>query len=363
MDAAQIIERRLRSNRLTAPASSVSEAASHMLATQAQEFWGARWALAQRTRGRVLLSEVDAAFDRGEIVRSWTMRGTIHAIAARDLGWVLALTGERQRRAAAPRHRELGLDADDFAKAERAVRRALAGGNRLTRADLFSLLLNVGVDPVGQRGYHVLNALSVRAVVCQGPVVARDSGPTREQHIVLTEEWVTEPATPSEPLADYFVRFIAGHGPAGARDFAWWSGLTLGDARNAEAAAAERLAAVGETSAAKPEAMYVAAGSAPRQSSAASAVLALPPFEEYYIPYVDRTLVCAPEFVKRVGPGANGMVRPIIVAHGRIVGVWTHSLAAGRHHDDPLPELFAPDAATDVDVAAALARYRAFIVG
>ncbi|HEX5859581.1 MAG TPA: winged helix DNA-binding domain-containing protein, partial [Microbacterium sp.] len=62
-----------------------------------------------------------------------------------------------------------------------------------------------------------------------------------------------------------------------------------------------------------------------------------------------------------VGPSMNGIVRPILVADGEIVGVWTHSVAVGRHADEPLPELFAPGAASAAEVAAALARYRAFI--
>jgi len=59
----------------------------------------------------------------------------------------------------------------------------------------------------------------------------------------------------------------------------------------------------------------------------------------------------------------NGIVRPILVARGEVVGVWTHSLAVGRHTDAPLPELFAPGVATDAEVGAALDRYRAFITG
>ncbi|MNP84983.1 hypothetical protein D3C76_1845260 [compost metagenome] len=57
----------------------------------------------------------------------------------------------------------------------------------------------------------------------------------------------------------------------------------------------------------------------------------------------------------------NGIVRPIIVARGQIVGVWTHSVAVGRHADDPIPELFTAELSTDEEVAAALDRYRDFI--
>ncbi|MCR2764005.1 winged helix DNA-binding domain-containing protein [Microbacterium sp. zg.B48] len=357
MNRSRLIERRLRSHRLTAPAPSIAAAAEHMLATQAQEFWGGRWALAARTRGALTVRDADAAFDRGQIVRSWTMRGTIHAIPARDLAWVLSVTGERQHRAAAATHRAEGIDADELAKAERVALDALRGGNRLTRKELFAVLEGAGISTAAQRGYHLLVALSLRALICQGPVVPRAGGPTREQYVVRTDEWVRDAASPADPPAELFARFIGSHGPAGARDFAWWSGLPLGAARAAADAASERLSIVsGDT-----EPMYVAAGPPPRRSSAVHDVLALPPFEEYYLSYADRTVPCAPEFLSRIGPSMNGIVRPILLVRGRIVGVWTHSVAVGRHADAPLPELFAPAAASEAEVAAALDRYRAFI--
>jgi hypothetical protein len=357
VNTARIIERRLRSHRLSAPAPTIAAAAEHMLATQAQEFWGGRWALAARTKGSPSVRDVDAAFDRGQIVRSWTMRGTIHAIAARDLAWVLSVTGERQFGMAKGTHRAEAIDADEIARATRAVLSALAGGNRLTRKELFAVLEQGGVTTAGQRGYHIIVALSVRALICQGPVVPREGGPTREQYFVRLDEWATDAASPPDPLAEMFVRFIASHGPAGSRDFAWWAGLPVGVARAAADAASDRLSVVDD----RGEPSYVAAAPAPRRSAAAPEVLALPPFEEYFLSYADRTLACAPEFLARIGPSLNGIVRPIIVARGEIVGVWTHSVAVGRHTDSPVPELLAPAAATDAEVGAALDRYRAFI--
>jgi hypothetical protein len=108
--------------------------------------------------------------------------------------------------------------------------------------------------------------------------------------------------------------------------------------------------------------VYIAPGIAPAAPDAAR-VFALPPFEEYYISYADRDAVCAPEFRAPIGPGKNGMVRPILVADGQVVGSWATSTAVGRHADHPVPELLAPGAATDADIAAARARYRTFITG
>lgn len=356
MHVAGILEERLRSHRLIAPAATVADAASHMLATQAQEFWGGRWALAVRTRGSPSMRDVDAAFDDGQLVRSWTQRGTIHALRPGDLAWILSLTGERQHRQAASRHRTLGLDHATLRRAEDAVVGALRGGNRLTRAELFTILRDIGIDPKDQRGAHVLYALAVRGLVCLGPVVARDGGPTREQYVVLNDEWIRHATSPTDPLVEFFVRYIDGHGPASPADFAWWSGLPIGTARRAAEASADRLDAVevdGQT-------LFVSRRR-PRRSPGAPEVLALPPFEEYFLSYADRTTACPPEFVSTIAQG--GMMRPVLVAHGEVVGVWAHSLAVGRHAGDPVPELFTPGAASDAEIAAALERYRAFVTG
>lgn len=329
-----------------------------MLATQAQEFWGGRWALAVRALGEPSVRDVDTAFDRGEIVRSWTMRGTIHIVAAGDLAWLLAITGERQFRAAAPAHRRDGIDADDWERVERVALNALAGGNRLTRAELFAVFENGGVSTAGQRGYHLLVGLSVRGLVCQGPVVPRGAGPTREQYVVRTDEWITDTARPGDPFAELFARYIASHGPADVRDFVWWSGLPLGVGRAAAAAAIEagRMRAVPED-----ESRYIAVVETTADLRPQHEVIALPPFDEYYLSYADRTVACAPEFLDRVGPSKNGMVRPVLLARGEVAGVWKHSVAVGRHDDDPVPDLFAPQDGGMDAASAALQRYRRFI--
>lgn len=357
MTPSATIDRRLRSHRLTAPAPSPEAAARHMLAVQAQEFWGGRWALAVRSRGAITMRDVDAAFDRGELVRAWTQRGTLHIVPAEDLAWMLSLTAGRQLRQAAARHRELGLDAEVLARAERTVRAALRGGNRLTRAEFLSTLERGGIDPAGQRGIHTLQSLTLRGVTVLGPVVPRAGAPTREQYIVPADEWIRASAAPTDPLAELAARFVASHGPAGVRDLAWWAGIPVTAAREAFEAAGGRVAAVG--GGADPP--HVAAGASPRRAASAPRLLALPPFEEYYLSYVDRSVPVAPEFLGVIGPARNGMVRPILVDRGRVVGVWKPSLAVGRHTEHPLPELFAP--ADPDEVRAALVRYAAFVTG
>ena len=346
---------RLRSHRLSAPAPTVAEAAAHLLATQGQEFWGGRWALALRTRGNPTRSRVDAAFDDGGLVRTWTMRDTLHIVPARDAGWMLGVTAERQMRQASRVLAAEGIDDDTVRRAERIVRGALRGGDRLTRREFADVMDAGGVPTAGQRVYHLIVALALRGVLCWGPVVPRDGAPTREQFLVQCEEWIAGSAAPPEPLAELFRRYIVGHGPAGVRDFAWWTGLPLTLSRQAAEAASDALVQVDDGVFASP--------AGPRRSPNAPEVVALPPFDEYYISYADRSVACDPAFLADVGPGVNGMVKPVLLARGEVVGTWTHSLAVGRHDDSPVPELLAPGAATDAEIAAALDRYAAFIAG
>lgn len=341
MKASVLAAERLRSHRLTAPAATMTDAAAHMLAVQSQDFLAGRWALGVRTKGAPSLSEVDAAFASGELVRAWTMRGTLHIIPACDLGWVLSVTADRQRMQAATRHRQLGIDAELLSRAEIALRARLRDGGQ-SRAALFEVLQGVGIDPRDQRGIHVLSALTVNGVLCQGPVVGK------EQQFVLVDEHILVSDAPSDPLAELFVRYIDGHGPAGEADFAWWAGLTLGQAREAVARAAGRVREI-------DDGLFVALAPA-RRVARADATYALPAFDEYYISYADRTRVCAPEHLAAVGPGKNGMVRATVVQDGRVVGTWTHA-AASRG----MPaELFDPS--VDAEAAAsALARFSRFI--
>lgn len=318
-----------------------------MLAVQAQDFLAGRWALGVRTRGEPTLATVDAAFGRGRLVRAWTMRGTLHIIPAGDLGWVLSLTAGRQLQQAAGRHRQLGIDPEMTDAAWRVLRPVVADGG-CTRAQAFARFEGIGIDPSAQRGMHLLIALTVTGRLCLGPVAANERG-TPEQRFVDAASWVGEHPRPDDPLAELFTRYIEGHGPATVRDFAWWTGLTLTDARAAAERAGARVREVDDGVYAAPR--------APRASLDDRTVFALPAFDEYYISYADRTPVCAAEHLGRVGPGKNGMVLPTIITEGRVSGLWRHS-AVGR---GAAPELFA-DAEPD-GVRAAIERFARFADG
>ena len=112
----EIARRRLHNERLLGrPFASAVEAVRWLGAVQAQDYAGARWAIGQRVRGSTDAA-VEAAFDRGDILRTHVMRPTWHAVTPADIRWLLALTAPRVKAAMAYYDRKLSLDAPTFAR-------------------------------------------------------------------------------------------------------------------------------------------------------------------------------------------------------------------------------------------------------
>src|SRR5690606_9967901 len=132
----------------------------------------------------------------------------------------------------------LGLDRSTLALAERLAVDALAGGRRLSRAELSAVWQAGGIEMTGPRASHLLGYLAQSAVVCLGPMRGR------EQLVVRIDEWIPRPRRPEreEALGELATRFFHSHGPATLPDLVRWAGLTVTDARAGLAVAAPRLA-------------------------------------------------------------------------------------------------------------------------
>lgn len=303
---------RLRAHGLRPGLPSIVAAVERLGAVQAQDLGAARWALGARVPGSVE-ADVDAAFASRRIVRTWPLRGTLHIMPSARLRDVLALTAPRIHRKDGRRRVELELDDGVAAHARRIAERELGSGAR-SRDELQAAWEAAGIATGGQRGYHLLAWLALDAVICLGPAEGR------EQRFVLVDDWVPGASTadPEEALAWLVTAYFRGHGPATERDAAWWSGLTLTEVRTAIAAAGDALVPFDDERvvAADPEGI-----DAPRPAPA-SGRLALPAFDEYFLGYADRSVVCDPAHLGRVVPGGNGVFQPVLVDRGRVVGLW-----------------------------------------
>jgi hypothetical protein len=284
-----------------------AQVVAHLGAVQAQDYGQSLWAVGLRTR-EATVDTVQAAIERGTILRTWPMRGTIHLVPAGDARWMLELLAGRRIGQMTGVYRKIGLTEEVFDRSAEIVAGALRGGHRIQRKDLYSLLTERGIDcsasPHGSRGGHILGYLSMTGLVCIGPLDGRQ--PT----FVLLDEWAPNPREPADPMGELAARYFTSHGPATARDFGWWSGLKLGEAREAIELARPTLTAEELDG----EMYWQRAGR--RAGAAPDGAHLLPAFDEYTVAYKNRATWFSSPLPE------SELLNPVMVLDGRAVGLW-----------------------------------------
>ena len=224
LDIAQqrLIKQRLAADHFEKPA----EVVDWLVAVQAQDYAGAKWALGLRLHD-AHDADLDRAFNAGSILRTHVMRPTWHFVTPIDIRWLLTLTAPRVHAANAHRYRELELDDATLKRSRKVLTKTLQGGQHLTREELGEALENAGIaEAKGQRLAYMVMAAELDGLICSGPRRGK------QFTYALLEERVQPGATLThdEALATFTRRYFTGHGPATVQDFAKWSGLTIADA-------------------------------------------------------------------------------------------------------------------------------------
>lgn len=298
------------------PAATAADAVRWLTAVQAQDPKGALTSVALRTAARSR-AEVEQAFDAGEVVRSWPMRGTLHLVAAQDLPWMLPLLTPRVLAGAAARRAQLDIDDRTIDRTGALTSEALQGGRRLARAELLAAWNAGGLDTSSQRGYHLIAHLAQTGLVCFGPTAGG------EQLLVLVDEWIREPRRleRDEALAELALRFLRSHGPAPVADLVRWTGLRAADARTGVDLVRDQLEVLDVDGVEHLMDPHTPERLAAARREAAG-VLLLPGFDELMLGYGDRSAMLAPEHADRIVPGGNGVFRPTVIARGGVVATW-----------------------------------------
>jgi len=316
---ADIARLRLRNSRLIGTTFSAPEQVVGWLgAVQSQEYTAAKWGLAQRMK-RGTDAVIEAAFERGDILRTHVLRPTWHFVTPADIRWLLKLTAPRVRTLLGYYDRKLEIDPKLLQRSAAVLERALVGANR-TREELGSALADAGIEARGQRLAHLLAHAELDALIC--------SGPRRGKQFTYALVDERAPAAPrrerDEALADLARRYFQSHGPALVQDFAWWSGLTVGDAKRAIALADPKL---DQLSVEDKQYWFVpplpAAGGA---RSERPIVQLLPAYDEQVASFKDYAPSFDPERV-RVPRNADGaLMNHILVSNGQVIGGWKRTL-------------------------------------
>ncbi len=288
MDADERLRRaRLAAQRLTptTACASAEEAARAVIGVQAQDLRAAGLALRSRVPG-LTRDAVRAA----PLLRTWTVRGTVHLIAASDRPWLHTLLADRNARVFGARFERFGIVEEVNAMRGDVVE--LCAERPRDRASLLRALV--------ERGHRSLE---------QGPINTFVPWLSTQGLIVTDIDGLLHAADPpptvdrDEALAILGARYRAGYGPCDAADIAKWSSIPITQARRALDAAL------------------------PGQADAWPAddpppCLLLAAFDTLMLGYRTREPFVAADSDHHVLKG-GGMLKPVVLSNGIASGTWS----------------------------------------
>jgi hypothetical protein len=304
-----IASQRLHNQCITRPQrGSAADVVAQLGAVQAQEYAFAKWALALRLSAKTTAADIDAAVDRGEILRTHVLRPTWHFVAAGEIAWLLKLTAPRVHARLAIYLPRLGVEKRTLTKAAAIIERTLGGHRFSTRQELQARLTRAGIPLRGTALALVIMYAELERIICSGPRRAKQF-----TYALLSERApAARELDRDEALAALTRRFFESHGPATVRDFVWWSSLTTAEARRGlEMIQANSLEQEGRT-------YWVVNSATVVRRLRGAHVHLLPIYDEFLVAYRDR--VAVPHGAGTLG---FGPMKHALLIDGQVAGAWT----------------------------------------
>ncbi len=335
---------RLHNQRITAPLNGAPErVVAHLGAMQAQEYAMAKWAVGLRADGAAE-GDVEAAFADGRILRTHLLRPTWHFVSPGDIRDFVRLTAPQVHRVNGSLYRKNELDAATLTAACAVIERELRGGARRTREQLAAALGEAGIIASGHRLSYIMMYAELACILCSGARSGKQFTYALMDELVPSADFYREAA-----LGKLAERYFASRGPATARDFAYWSGLSLRDARAGVASLSARF--VREPGNGED---YILPQPPGKIGLNERATFLLPDYDEYGMGYKDRSAL-APRHEPAEAPS---MYSHWLVLRGRIEGTW--QTGDGKSAAASVSAYYAQDAGERREVDAALCRYQTF---
>ncbi|WP_166346058.1 winged helix DNA-binding domain-containing protein [Phytoactinopolyspora limicola] len=299
------------------PWSDVDDVVRRLGAVQAQDFGPAIWSLGQRldavTEGQVL-----AAVDAGVLIRTHVLRPTWHFVRPDDVRWMLELTAPRVHAFNAYYYRTHELDARTLEACTTLIVEALHGGAELTRGELATVLERGGVAANSLRLGLILMYAELEQAICSG--VRRG----KQQTYTLLDERVPTARRLSrdEQLAELTRRYFTSHGPATARDFHWWSSLTMAEIRSGLDLVADTL----ERAVVDDVTYYWSGGGAGAPADPPATVHLLQPYDEYVVAYTESRAVYDIAGLDAAKRPERGAYNGVVLLDTQVAGNWKRTI-------------------------------------
>jgi hypothetical protein len=209
-------------------------------------------------------------------------------------------------------NKQVGLTDELFKKAWKIIEVELQRENNLTKEDLMDRLAKKNIYVVNLMATQILIRAELEMRLCSG---------VREKTKVTYSLFDSRVPPPSEKIAkkDSLVKLAAiyfnARGPATVKDFTWWSGLNVADAKFGISGLGKKL-----KSASIEGLDYLYFEENNDYSNKRTSAL-LPCYDEYMVGYSEgRNIALTPHIDKSFL--GNGVFKPIVLADNAIVGTW-----------------------------------------
>ena len=290
---------------------SPQETVSWMGAMQAQDFNMAKWAIGLRLKGNTE-EQIDAAINSAGIIRTHVLRPTWHFVSASDVHWMLDLTASRIKKSMEGRLKQLELDNKLLKKSNRIIEKKLEKCYYATRKELIAELNHAKIITNENRASHIFLNAELNKLICSGKMKGK------EITYAFLEQRVDSPQKISRPesLAKLAAKYFQSHNPATLKDFVWWSGLTITDAKRGiemiqNEFCCEKINGID----------YWISKSAADFKKLKSGFFLLPSFDEFLIGYTDRSAAIETGHQSKAF-SKNGIFWPTVIANGKVKGIW-----------------------------------------
>jgi hypothetical protein len=328
---AQVLARRVATHRLDRPAADgLVPLVRRLCGVHAQLGSSAEAAVWLRTGGTVGPDDVRRALAEDRtLVKTWTLRGTLHLLPAADLPMWAAALGNRSFPRPKSWYEYHGVTPADMAALEQVVPEVLTG-TPMSREELAAAVADRSGRP------HLAQHLKSGWGAVLKPMAARGQlafGPPdgRSVTFVAPAAWLGEwaPVEPERAVADLVRSILDTYGPFGLDELTRWTALDKPMLRAAVAALGDELVELDT----EGHRGWVTAGAAAEIAAAepSRVVRLLAGFDPYVIGalrQLDR-LVPAPELKSAVSR-TSGWISPVLLDGGRIAGTWTQESTGGR---------------------------------
>jgi hypothetical protein len=286
-----------------------------MGAVQAQDYAMAKWAMGLRL-DNFSDDDIEASINAGEIFRVHTVRPTWHFVSAEDLRWIMLLTAPNIKRAMVTQNRQIGLTDALFLKCQKIILKLLSDGKPRTREEIVTQIKVKGISLDNLQATNVMIYAELDLVVCNGPRRGK------QFTYSLCEERVptSKPLSREEALYKLAKTYFKSHGPATAKDFAWWSGLAKEDVRSCM----EMILSEFNSFMVDKQEYFYDENTSPSTSD--DLMLLLPPYDEFTIGYANRDFISGTGDSEKLFFGPL-IFRPVIISQGKAIGTWRREVA------------------------------------